>query len=125
MVVQQISDYITKHSLPDEEILVFETGWAKIGPYVYYLSERAPPIKNLFFFPWKISNSQVSELNKILELESLRYVIFIGPEPFHLETQEIYKNVDNKCKLVYAFSGDFRIYTHLRDQIISVKIYET
>ncbi len=123
-VVKQISDYINTHSHFTREILVFETGWPKIGPYIYYTSGKHPPIKNLFLFPWKISEAQVAEIIKTLENDELQYVIFIGPEPVFPEVQVICQKVDSEYELVYNFTGNFKVYPHIPNQTISIKIYE-
>lgn len=123
-VVKQISNYLNTHAQSAKEILIFETGWPKIGPYIYYASEIYPAMKNLFFFPWKISETQVTEIIKTIENNELQYVIFIGPEPVFPEVQVIYQKVDSEYDLVYNFRGNLKVYPHISEQIISIKIYE-
>ncbi len=81
-------------------------------------------MKNLFFFPWKISETQVAEIIKTIEIDEFQYVIFIGPEPVFPEVLVIYQKVDSEYELVYDFSGKLKVYPHISDQIISIKIYE-
>jgi len=123
-IVQSVSSFILENSDPDDEILVFETVWPKIGPYVYYFSERAPSIVNLFFFPWKISDVEVTRVLDSIDRETMRYFVFIGPEPLYPEARFLYDHISSLYRLEYSLDFLPNIYPHLDLDEISVQIFE-
>ena len=82
-VAMKVGDFIKNHTAPSEKIFVFEF-WVKIGPLIYYLSERPPPVPRPFFFtymPNGMTSLDVENVEKALLEEDVKYVVFIGPPP--------------------------------------------
>lgn len=84
-VAMEVADFMKSHTAPNEKIFVFETLWAKIGPLIYYLSERSPPLPRPFFFtytPLGVTNLDVENVEKALSEQDVKYVVVIGsPRP--------------------------------------------
>jgi len=116
-VVSEVSDYLCNRVEPRERILVFENGWPKIGPYVYFFTGTFPPLENLFFFPWDMTVFQVDDLIVHMEDEGVRYVVFIGPSDFYLESDGLREYVVEKYVLDHYISGVFDVYPHLSDEV--------
>ena len=116
-VVSEVSDYLCNRVEPRERILVFENGWPKIGPYVYFFTGTFPPLENLFFFPWDMTVFQVNDLIVHMEDEGVRYVVFIGPSDFNLESDGLREYVVEKYVLDHYVSGAFEVYPHLSDEV--------
>ena len=123
-LVNEISEYIDHHTTHHNRIFVFETRWPKIGPYIYYVSERQPPIKNLFFFPPVMTNEDASYVISALDSENVPYVVLIGTPPPFLNAKKVYDNVLVKYEPVHTVTRDFAPYPWLQDQpvIIYVKV---
>jgi len=82
-VAMKVADFIKNHTSSNEKIFVLEF-WVKIGPLIYYLSERCPPVPRPFFFTYMqngITISDVESVEKALLEEDVKYVVFIGPPP--------------------------------------------
>lgn len=83
-VATEIAQYIKSHTSYDDKIFVFESQWARIGPLIYYLSERLPSLPRPFFFtyvPEGITNSDVTAIEQSLVNEDVKYVVLIGSNP--------------------------------------------
>lgn len=65
----------------DQPVFIFETQWPKLGPYVYFLAERRPPLENLFFFTPFMSPEEESRVISSLERKRVRQVVIVGPRP--------------------------------------------
>ena len=82
-VAMKVADFIRNQTTSNEEIFVFEF-WVKIGPLIYYLSERCPPVPRPFFFtymPNGITSTDVENVEKALLDRNVEYVVIIGPPP--------------------------------------------
>jgi len=82
-VAMKVADFMRNQTAPNEEIFVFEF-WVKIGPLIYYLSERCPSVPRPFFFtymPNGITSSDVENVEKALLDKNVKYVVIIGPPP--------------------------------------------
>ena len=82
-VAMKTADFIKNQTASNESIFVFEF-WVKIGPLIYYLSERCPPVPRPFFFTYTangITSLDVENVEKALLDKDVKYVVFIGPSP--------------------------------------------
>lgn len=82
-VAMKVADFIKNQTAPDESIFVFEF-WVKIGPLIYYLSERCPPLPRPFFFTYTqsgIISLDAENVEKALREKNVKYVVIIGPPP--------------------------------------------
>lgn len=82
-VAMKVADFIKNQTAPDERIFVFEF-WTKIGPLIYYLSERCPPVPRPFFFTYMqsgVTSSDVKNVEKALREKDVKYLVVIGPSP--------------------------------------------
>jgi len=82
-VAMKVAGFIRKQTAPNESIFVFEF-WVKIGPLIYYLSERCPPLPRPFFFtytPNGVTRLDVENVEKALLEKDVKYVVLIGPPP--------------------------------------------
>lgn len=81
-VAMEIADHIRAGTDPSEPIFVFETGRPKLGPLVYFQSDRDPATFNRsFFFPAEITDADREQVLRSLEDPRLRYVVLIGGPP--------------------------------------------
>jgi len=79
----KVASFIKNQTTPDENVFVFEF-WVKIGPLIYYLSERPPPLPRPFFFTYTqsgVTGLDVENVEKALVEKDVKYVVFIGPTP--------------------------------------------
>jgi len=120
----KISYDVREHSWPEESILVFETAWPKLGPSIYYLSERAPPFQNLFFFPWSINEVEFNRIYSSIDRLDPSVVVLIGPSPSIPEVVLIYEKVEQEYALIDEYSDSTGIYPHIEQDTIYVKIYK-
>jgi hypothetical protein len=82
-VAMKVADLIKNQTSSNESIFVFEF-WVKIGPLIYYLSERCPPVPRPFFITYTqngITGLDVENVEKALLEKDVEYVVFIGPPP--------------------------------------------
>jgi len=82
-VAMKVADFIKNQTAPNEKIFVFEF-WVKIGPLIYYLSERCPPLPRPFFFTYMqngITSLDVENVEEALLETNVKYVVVIGPSP--------------------------------------------
>lgn len=108
---------------PGANLLVVETGWPEVGPYLYYETGRVPPIPNLFFFPWTISDSQVEMVKGVLQGGGVDCVVFIGPEPSYPGIKSLMTVVSERYQLSYESQGDYNVYIHLPSREIRIWVY--
>jgi 4-amino-4-deoxy-L-arabinose transferase-like glycosyltransferase len=108
---------------PGENLLVVETGWPEVGPYLYYVTGRVPPIPNLFFFPWTISDSQVEMVKKVLQSGSVDCVVFIGPEPSFPGIKSWMATASEGYQLSYESGGNYHVYINLPTEEIRIWVY--
>ena len=82
-VAMKVASFIKNQTTPNESVFVFEF-WVKIGPLIYYLSERPPPLPRPFFFtymPNGMTSVDAENVEKALLEKNVRYVVVIGPPP--------------------------------------------
>ena len=119
----KLSYYIREHTEMDDSIFIFETAWPKLGPNLYFLSEREPPIPNLAFFPWHMSDVEMSRILSTVENMDATLIVLIGPDPIISEVIQIQEKIDQKYTLIEEYSNPNTIYPHIGEDFINIKIY--
>ena len=119
----KVSYAVREHTWPDEQVLVFETAWPKLGPSIYYLSDREPPIPNLFFFPWIMSETEYNRITSTIDNGEPKLVVLIGSEPSIPEVIQLQDKVKRQYTLIEEYTDDTGIYPHIDQNTIYVRIY--
>ena len=120
----KVSYDVREQTMPDDSIFIYETAWPKLGPSIYYLSERAPPIHNLFFFPWKMSDLEYQRIINTIDSRESELVVLIGPDPSIIEVISITEHVLDNYVLIEQYDDNTGIYPHIEEDLIHVRIYK-
>jgi len=116
-LAMKVADFIKNRTEPNEKIFVFESLWPKIGPLMYYLSERPPPLPRPFFFtynPQGVTSEDVKEVEEALLNQDVKYVVVIGgPRPPDWNSTKILLNILSKYYPFYVVERDYVIYPGL------------
>ena len=119
----KISYDIREQTWEDEPILVFETAWPKLGPSIYYLSEREPPFPNLFFFPWVMSPVEIERLSDAIDSQTPSLIVLLGPDPSIPAVIQLQEKIHREYQLIEEYTDDSGIYPHIQETTIYVRIY--
>lgn len=117
-IITEVTTYL-QYLSDDETIYVYETMWPKNSLYFYFLSQKFPPLKRLFYFPPFISREEASLLIDSLEKSKTPIVILIGPKPPFIEANNIYSYILTHY-LPSAQICSYSPYTWLPNQTITV-----
>ena len=120
----KVSYDIREHSMPDDTVFIYETAWPKLGPSVYYLSERSPPIHNLFFFPWIMSDIELGRITDTIQVRDPTLVILIGPDSSIPEVMLIHELVLDHYTLIKEYTDNTGIYPHIEEDTIHIWVYK-
>lgn len=80
--VTAVAGFIDANTGLEDRIYCIETAWPKVGPMIYYESDRIPALVNRsFLFPNQVSPADAKMVIDALYLPSTKYVVVIGNEP--------------------------------------------
>lgn len=115
---REISNIISIES--SGKLYVLEMNWPKIGPSIYYLSDKYPiGLGEMFQFPNRIDSNRSLKIINWLETSDIKSVVIIGSNSPFKETQMIYNYTKNNYELVYNSHG-YAPYPELQNESIRI-----
>ena len=83
-IASEVADYIKLHTSKNDEIFIFELNWPRLGPLIYFLSERLPALPRPFYFthiPDGVTLADVEAIERALTEKNVTHVVVIGYAP--------------------------------------------
>lgn len=119
-----VANSIRENSWPDDDVFIFETAWPKIGPSLYFLSERVPSIPNLFFFPWHMTENETSRVVDVTQSVDTKIVVVIGPSVSTDITDLLDPILASEYDLVKEYEDTSGLYPHIGESQVFIRLYK-